>query len=392
MELRGIKEADLNGKKVLVRVDFNVPLNGSEITDTTRIDAALPTLRYLLDASAAVILMSHIGRPKGKVTPELSTKLLVPYLEKQLSGVTIKWVSDCVGSEAESAAASLKPGEILLLENLRFHKEETDNDEAFAKQLSSLAQIYVNDAFGSAHRAHASVVGVTKNLPSYAGLLLEKEVGFFAHLLENPEKPFLSIVGGAKVSSKLSVLYSLLERSTHIAVGGGMTYTFLEALGHNVGTSLVEKDLEKTALEFLDAAKKKGVEVLIPVDAYSAPKFDSEAKATYVDGTDTDAMMLDIGPKSVERIGEVVSKAKVIFWNGPMGVFEFPAFRTGTEKVARLLAASSALTVVGGGDSVAAVNMFNLFDKFNHVSTGGGASLEFLEGKTLPGVAALLKK
>ncbi|MBR6348805.1 MAG: phosphoglycerate kinase [Spirochaetales bacterium] len=393
MVLNTIREADLKNKRVLIRVDFNVPLKDGKVTDATRITAALPTINYILSQpGASLVVMSHFGRPKGKKNPDFS---MIPVGKKfeELLGKPVKVASDVIGPEVRKEVDSLKPGEVLLLENCRFYPDEEANNPEFAKELASYGDVYVNDAFGTAHRAHASTEGVAHFLPSYAGFLIEKEVKFMAPLLENPEKPFVAIIGGSKVSSKISVLESLVKTCDTIVIGGGMAYTFLKVQGHSIGKSLVEDDFLDTARDFLAAARKKGVKVILPVDHICADNFAEDAKPVAVDGIDIadDLMGMDIGPKTVKAITDALKGAKSVVWNGPMGVFEFASFAKGTEAVAKALAASGATTVVGGGDSVAAINKFGLADKISHVSTGGGASLEFLEGKNLPGIKALEK-
>ena len=392
MVLNTVKEADLKGKRVLIRVDFNVPVKNGVVTDATRIKAALPTIKYILDNGASLVVMSHFGRPKGQKNPDFSMAPIAKEFQKLL-GRDVKLASDVIGSEVDAEVKALKPGEVLLLENVRFYKEEEANDPEFAKKLASYGDLYVNAAFGTAHRAHASTEGVSHYLPSYAGFLIEKEVKFMAPLLENPEHPFVAIIGGSKVSSKISVLESLVKTCDTIVIGGGMAYTFLKVLGKSVGKSLVEDDYLETAKNFLEAAAKKGVKVILPVDHVCAAAFAEDAEPVYVDGEDipADLMGLDIGSKTVALIIDVLKSAKNVVWNGPMGVFEFAAFAKGTEAVAKALADSDAVSVVGGGDSVAAINKFGLADKISHVSTGGGASLEFLEGKVLPGIKTLEK-
>jgi phosphoglycerate kinase len=392
MILQTIRDYDFSGKRALVRVDFNVPLKDGEVTDDTRIRSALPTIQYILDAGGSVVAMSHFGRPKGKKNPELS---MAPIAKKfaQLLGRPVKLASDVIGAEVAKEVEALKSGEVLLLENVRFYAEEEKNDLDFAKKLSLFGDVYVNDAFGTAHRAHASTAGVAHYLPSYAGFLIEKEVKFMAPLLENPEKPFVAIIGGSKVSSKIGVLESLVNSCDTIVIGGGMAYTFLAVQGHSIGKSLVEEEYKDTASSFLAKAKEKGVEVILPVDHLCGAEFKEDTKAITVDSTDIsgDLIGMDIGPKTVKLIVSAVEGAKSVVWNGPMGVFEFEAFAQGTLAIAKALATCKGTTVVGGGDSVAAVNKFNLADKISHVSTGGGASLEFLEGKVLPGIKALEK-
>ena len=393
MVLNTIREADLKNKRVLIRVDFNVPLKDGKVTDATRIVAALPTIKYILDQpGASLVVMSHFGRPKGKKNPDFS---MVPVGKKfeELLGRPVKVASDVIGPEVKKEVEALKPGEILLLENVRFYPDEEANNPEFAKELASFGDIYVNDAFGTAHRAHASTEGVAHFLPAYAGFLIEKEVKFMAPLLEKPDKPFVAIIGGSKVSSKISVLESLVKTCDTIVIGGGMAYTFLKVQGHAIGKSLVEDDFLDTAKNFLAAAAKKGVKVILPVDHVCADNFAEDAKPVTVDSIDIpeNLMGMDIGPKTTKAIVDALKTAKSVVWNGPMGVFEFASFAKGTEAVAKALAASDAITVVGGGDSVAAINKFGLADKISHVSTGGGASLEFLEGKVLPGIKALEK-
>lgn len=393
MVLNTIREADLKNKRVLIRVDFNVPLKDGKVTDATRIVAALPTIKYILDQpGTSLVVMSHFGRPKGKKNPDFS---MVPVGKKfeELLGKPVKVASDVIGPEVKKEVEALKPGQILLLENVRFYPDEEANNPEFAKELASFGDIYVNDAFGTAHRAHASTEGVAHFLPAYAGFLIEKEVKFMAPLLEKPDKPFVAIIGGSKVSSKISVLESLVKTCDTIVIGGGMAYTFLKVQGHAIGKSLVEDDYLDTAKNFLAAAAKKGVKVILPVDHVCADNFAEDAKPVTVDAIDIpeNLMGMDIGPKTTKAIVDELKTAKSVVWNGPMGVFEFASFAKGTEAVAKALAASDAITVVGGGDSVAAINKFGLADKISHVSTGGGASLEFLEGKVLPGIKALEK-
>ena len=393
MVLNTIREADLKNKRVLIRVDFNVPLKDGKVTDATRIVAALPTIKYILDQpGTSLVVMSHFGRPKGKKNPDFS---MVPVGKKfeELLGKPVKVASDVIGPEVKKEVEALKPGQILLLENVRFYPDEEANNPEFAKELASFGDVYVNDAFGTAHRAHASTEGVAHFLPAYAGFLIEKEVKFMAPLLEKPDKPFVAIIGGSKVSSKISVLESLVKTCDTIVIGGGMAYTFLKVQGHAIGKSLVEDDYLDTAKNFLAAAAKKGVKVILPVDHVCADNFAEDAKPVTVDAIDIpeNLMGMDIGPKTTKAIVDALKTAKSVVWNGPMGVFEFASFAKGTEAVAKALAASDAITVVGGGDSVAAINKFGLADQISHVSTGGGASLEFLEGKVLPGIKALEK-
>lgn len=392
MILNTIRDYDFSNKKALVRVDFNVPLKDGVVTDDTRIQAALPTISYLLEHGATVVVMSHFGRPKGKKNPEFS---MAPIAKRfsELLGKQVILAKDVIGPEVALQVAGLKKGDVLLLENVRFYAEEEANDPEFAKNLASFGDVYVNDAFGTAHRAHASTEGVAHFLPSFAGFLIEKEVKFMAPLLENPDKPFVAIIGGSKVSSKISVLESLVRTCNTIVIGGGMAYTFLAVQGHSIGKSLVEEDYKETAASFLAKAKEKGVQVILPVDHLCGEEFKEDTAVVTIDSADIPQNLIgmDIGPKTVALIVAAVSQAKSVVWNGPMGVFEFNSFANGTLTVAKALAQSKATTVVGGGDSVAAINKFNLADKISHVSTGGGASLEFLEGQVLPGIKALEK-
>ena len=391
MDKKTVRDLDVAGKKVLVRVDFNVPLNDKgEITDDTRITASLPTIQYLLEQKAAVILMAHLGRPKGQVKPELSLAPVVKHLGKLL-GKKILFAPDCVGEAAQAAASKLKPGHILLLENLRFHKEEEKNDMEFAEKLASLADLYVNDGFGVSHRAHASVEGVTHFLPAAAGFLLEKEIQYVGQAVTNPLHPFVAIIGGAKVSDKIGVISNLLDKVDTLLIGGGMANTFLAAQGYKMGKSLVEEDKLDLAKELLAKAKKNKVNMLLPTDLVMAAAFapDAEHVTEKVKNLNQAYMALDIGAETSKAYAEALADAKMIVWNGPMGVFEMDAFCKGTEAVAKAVAKSRATSIVGGGDSVAAIEKLGLAKRITHISTGGGASLEYLEGKVLPGVAAL---
>ncbi len=392
MDKKTVRDIDLKNKVVLCRVDFNVPLKNGKITDDTRIRAALPTIEYILEQQgSSLILMSHLGRPKGKVIPDLSLKPVAVRLAGLL-GREVKMAPDCIGEKIESMAAELKgAGGVLLLENLRFHKAETDNDSEFARNLASLGDVYVNDAFGTAHRAHASTEGVAHYLPGVAGFLMEKEIRFMSGLLEHPEKPFVAIIGGAKVSTKIAVLESLLSRATDLLIAGGMAYTFLKGRGIKIGNSLVEEDFLTTAGSLLEKAEGLNVNVLLPVDHLVGSSFTENTEARAIDDVNIPdgSIGMDIGPRTIDLFKSAISKARNLIWNGPMGVFEFSAFARGTLEIARSVAECQGITVVGGGDSVAAVNKFNLAAKIDHVSTGGGASLEFLEGKDLPGIAAL---
>ncbi|RAJ04306.1 phosphoglycerate kinase [Chitinophaga skermanii] len=389
---------NFSGQKALVRVDFNVPLNDKfEITDDTRMRAAVPTIQKILKDGGAVILMSHLGRPKDGPTDKYSLKHLTYHLVKLLGGTTVKFAEDCVGEVATTAAANLQMGEVLLLENLRFHKQEEKGDRDFAQQLATLGDVYVNDAFGTAHRAHASTAIIAEFFPSdkrMFGLLMEAEVGNAEKVMHNAEKPFTAILGGAKVSDKILIIENLMDRADNIVIGGGMAYTFFKAMGHEIGGSLCELDKLDLANELIAKAKAKGVKLILPVDSIAADKFAADANTQTVDNTNipTGWMGLDIGPKAIAEISEVIANSKTILWNGPMGVFEMPAFQAGTKAVAEAIVAATAkgaFSLVGGGDSVAAVNLFGFADKVSYVSTGGGAMLEYFEGKTLPGIAAI---
>jgi phosphoglycerate kinase len=385
-----IRDVEVEDKRVLVRVDFNVPLAGGNVADDTRIRAALPTIHYLLEHGAKVILMSHLGRPKGKVVDELRLGPVAERLSKLL-GRPVRKLDDCVGPEVEAAVAEMQPGDVVLLENTRFYAEDESNDPAFARKLASLGDIFVNDAFGAAHRAHASTVGVTEYLPSVAGFLMEKELTFLGQALTAPEHPFVAILGGAKISDKIGVMDNLLTKVDGLLIGGGMANTFLKAQGHEIGQSLAEDDSLNVTRKTLERAGKK---LVLPVDVVVADRFDAEAdsKVVLVDQVPEDWRILDIGPKTVQLFRQKLAGAQTVVWNGPMGVFEFPRFAEGTFAIARFLADLEATTIIGGGDSAAAVEQAGLADRMTHISTGGGASLEFLEGKGLPGVAALLER
>lgn len=391
MSVRTVKDLDLGGKRVLIRVDFNVPLKEGVITDDTRIRAALPTLEYILEQKgSSLIIMSHLGRPKGERNPEYTLAPVAKRLS-ELMGRPVEMADDCIGEAVEAKASSLKGGEILLLENVRFHAGETKNDPAFAEKLAALADVYVNDAFGTAHRAHASTEGVTGFLPSAAGFLIAKEIAFFEPLLKNPAKPFVAIIGGAKVSTKIGVLENLIEKCDTLVIGGGMCYTFLKARGHSIGKSLFEEDFLQTAKELLAKAEKSGTKVILPVDHVCAREFSEKEVPVAIDSADipADLIGMDVGVLTLGEIRNALAGARSIVWNGPMGVFEFEAYAKGTVEVAEMVASCEGTTVVGGGDSVAAVNKFGFAERIDHVSTGGGASLEYLEGKVLPGIAAL---
>ncbi|RMD48234.1 MAG: phosphoglycerate kinase [Ignavibacteria bacterium] len=390
-----IETLDVKGKRVLCRVDFNVPLNeNQEITDDRRITAALPTIEKLIEKEAKVILMSHLGRPKGEVKPEFSLKPVAERLS-ELLGKDVQFASDCIGPEVEQLANGLADGEVLLLENLRFHKEETENDPEFSQKLASLGDVYVNDAFGTAHRAHASTEGVTKFIDvCAAGYLMQKELDYLGNAIANPERPFTAILGGAKISGKIDVIQNLFNKVDTLIIGGGMAYTFLKAMDYDIGKSLLEEDKLDLAKKILKKAETSNVQFLLPVDVAAAEEFanDSPAQIVDVDQIPEDMMGLDIGPKTIKLFKEEILRSKTIVWNGPMGVFEFENFAIGTNAVAEALAEATengAITIIGGGDSAAAIKKAGLDTKVSHVSTGGGASLEFLEGKTLPGVAAL---
>ncbi len=390
-----IRDLDLKGKRVFMRVDFNVPLNDAlEITDDTRIRASLPSIKLATERGARLILASHLGRPKGKPNPKMSLKPAAERLA-QLLGKPVTFAADCVGSEVAGQAAALKDGEVLLLENVRFHPEEEKNNPAFAKQLAALAEVYVNDAFGSAHRAHASTEGITRFLsPCAAGLLMEKELEYLGKAVQNPERPYTAIVGGAKVSDKIELLQNLMKFADCVLIGGAMAYTFLKARGVEVGKSRTEDDKLDLAKDLLQFAERRNIELHLPVDHVVAEKLDPGAKAEVISAVPipADRLGVDIGPATRAVYASEIGRAKTIVWNGPMGVFEMDQFAEGTLAIARAVAASSAVSIVGGGDSVAAVHKAGVAEKISHISTGGGASLEFLSGLTLPGVAALTEK
>lgn len=395
MRKKTVRDIDVAGKRVLVRVDFNVPLDKATraVLDDTRIRAALPTIRYLRERNARVILCSHLGRPDGQVKEELR---LAPVAQRlsELLGAPVKTVSDCVGSEVETAVASLAPGDVLLLENLRFHPEEEANDPEFARKLAALADVFVNDAFGAAHRAHASTAGVAAYLPAVAGFLMEKEIDYLDRVVTHPERPVAAIIGGAKISSKIGVLRHLLSKVDAILIGGGMASTFLKAQGLEVGDSLVEDDQLDTARRIVAEAEERGVRLLLPADVVVADAFDAGAnhRVVPVHAVEPGWRIMDIGPETVRRYAEALCGMRTIVWNGPMGVAEWEAFAAGSLGIARAVAESGATTIIGGGETVALVEQSGLAGRFSHVSTGGGASLEFLEGRELPGVAALLDR
>lgn len=390
---KSITQMEVAGRKVLVRCDLNVPMEGGAISDDTRIQASLPTIKYLLDREASVILMSHLGRPKGMPNKEFT---LAPVAEKlsAMLGVEVIFLPSpsVVDDGVRSAARQLQPRQVMLLENLRYRPEEEANDPGFSRELAELGDLYVNDAFGTAHRAHASTVGVTEFLPGVCGLLISKELEFLGGALDDPARPFTAILGGSKVSDKIGVIENLIDRADQILIGGGMAYTFVKANGGEIGSSLVEEDKLDLARALQEKARKKGVEFLLPVDNKAGDAFlaDCNARIMDIDKIPQGWMGMDIGPKSIERFTAVIRRAATVIWNGPMGVFEFPAFEEGTRAVALALSENTGVTIIGGGDSAAAVKQFGLAGRMSHISTGGGASMEFLEGKTLPGVAALL--
>ncbi len=390
-----IEDIDVKGKKVLARCDFNVPLKDGEITNDKRIVAALPTIKYLMEHGAKVILCSHLGRPKGEYKPEFSLAPVAKRLSEYL-GVEVKLAEDAevVGPNAKAMAAELKDGEVMLLENVRYRAEETKNEENFSKELASLADIFVNDAFGTAHRAHCSTTGVASYLPAVCGYLIQKEIKFMGGALANPKRPLVAILGGAKVSDKIGVIENLIDKCDTIIIGGGMAYTFMKYLGHNIGTSLLEADWVEKAGEMMKKAEDKGVKFLIPADNKVGKEYDENTEAKIVSSDDIpDGWMgLDIGPKTQEIFADAIKGAGTVIWNGPMGVSEWDNFAAGTISVAKAVADSGAISIIGGGDSVAAVTKLGFADKMSHISTGGGASLEFLEGKDLPGICALQDK
>ena len=394
MNKKTVKDIDLKEKRVLVRCDFNVPMDQNRnITDNRRIVSALPTIKYLLEQNCKLVLCSHLGRPKGEFKPEYSLKPVAKELSKLL-GKEVIMANDVVGEDAKSKAKNLKNGEILLLENLRFHREETDNDPEFAKELASFGEVFVNDAFGTAHRAHASTEGVAHYLPAVSGFLIEKELKFLGEALENPERPFMAILGGAKVSDKIGVIENLLEKVDTLIIGGGMAYTFFKAQGYSVGDSICEEDKLELALELMEKAKNKGVKLLLPIDNKIGKEFKADTESKTVKSTEIPDGWegLDIGEKTIELYAKELQNAKTIVWNGPLGVFEFDQFAVGTNAIAKALGDIDAVKIIGGGDSASAVEKAGVAEKMTHISTGGGASLEFLEGKKLPGIEALQDK
>lgn len=391
---RTVEDLEVKSKKVLVRVDFNVPMDEKgKITDDRRIREALPTINYLKDKGAKVILMSHLGRPKGKVNPQYSLKPVARRLS-ELMGQPVIMCEDVVGEDAHKKSEALKDGEVMLLENVRFHAEEEKNDPEFAKKLSELGELYVNDAFGTAHRAHASTAGVADYLPSAVGFLIKKELDVMGKVLSNPERPFVAILGGAKVSDKIGVIKNLIDKVDTLLIGGGMAFTFFKALGREVGKSVLEEDKVELASELLKKAELKGIKLLLPVDIVAAKEFKADAEHMTVESNEIpgDYMGLDIGEKTQKIYSEIIENAKTVVWNGPMGVFEMPAFSKGTYAIAEAMSKVNGTTIIGGGDSAAAVEQLGFGDKMTHISTGGGASLEFLEGKTLPGIAVINDK
>ncbi|WP_057912037.1 phosphoglycerate kinase [Peribacillus muralis] len=394
MNKKSIRDIDLKGKRVFCRVDFNVPMQDGKISDDTRIKAALPTISHLTEQGAKVILASHLGRPKGQVVEELR---LAPVAERlsELSGKDVKKAEEAYGESVQSIINNMENGEILLLENVRFYPGEEKNDPELAKSFAALADVYVNDAFGAAHRAHASTEGIAHHLPAVSGLLMEKELDVLGKALSNPERPFTAIIGGAKVKDKIGVIKNLLENVDHLIIGGGLGYTFIKAQGHEIGNSLLEEDKIELAKSFIESAKEKGVKLHLPIDAVVTAEFspDADTEVVNIDSIPKEKMALDIGPKTSELYADVIKGSKLVIWNGPMGVFEFDKFANGTKTVARALAdAKDTYSIVGGGDSAAAAEKFGLAEKMSHISTGGGASLEFMEGKELPGVVALNDK
>ncbi|WP_286925431.1 MULTISPECIES: phosphoglycerate kinase [Lysinibacillus] len=388
-----MKDIEVKGQRVFVRVDFNVPMADGVITDDTRIRAAIPTIEYLVEQGAKVILASHLGRPKGEVKEEMRLTAVGVRLA-ELIGKPVTKLDESIGKEVEKAVTNMQDGDILLLENVRFHAGEEKNDPALAEAFSKLADVYVNDAFGAAHRAHASTEGIAKHVPAVSGFLMQKELDVLGKALSSPERPFTAIIGGAKVKDKIGVIESLLEKVDHLIIGGGLSFTFIKAQGYDIGKSLLEEDKIELAKSFIDKAKAKGVQLHMPIDAVVANEFskDAETKIVDVDAIPADWMGLDIGPKTAANYAEVIQNSKLIIWNGPMGVFEMDKFASGTKTVAEAMANTAGYTVIGGGDSAAAVEKFDVADKMDHISTGGGASLELMEGKELPGIVALNDK
>ncbi|WKA55959.1 phosphoglycerate kinase [Planococcus shixiaomingii] len=388
-----MKDVDLKGKRVFCRVDFNVPMSAGQVTDDTRIRAALPTIQYLIENGAKVILASHLGRPKGTVNEDMRLAAAAAKLSELLHK-EVKSLDESIGEKVEQEIASMNEGDVILLENVRFHAGEEKNDDELAQAFADLADVFVNDAFGAAHRAHASTAGIAKYLPSVSGLLLEKELDVLGKALSEPDRPFTAIIGGAKVKDKIGVIDNLLEKVDNLLIGGGLSYTFLKAQGMEIGTSLLEEDKMDLALSFIKKAEEKGVKLYLPIDVVIAKEFsnDTETKSVKIDEIPSDWMGLDIGPETTKLYADVIADSKLILWNGPMGVFEMTSYENGTKSVAEAMAKTSAYTIIGGGDSAAAVEQFHVAEKMDHISTGGGASLEFMEGKELPGVTALTDK
>lgn len=388
-----MKDLDLKGKRVFCRVDFNVPMEEGKVTDDTRIRAAVPTIEYLIEQGAKVILASHLGRPKGEVNEDMRLAATGVRLGELLHK-EVKSLDESIGEKVEQEISAMQEGDIILLENVRFHPGEEKNDEELAKAFAALADVFVNDAFGAAHRAHASTAGIANHLPAVSGLLLEKELDVLGKALSEPERPFTAIIGGAKVKDKIGVIDHLLDKVDNLLIGGGLSYTFIKAQGYEIGNSLVEEDKLELANSFIEKAKQKGVKLYLPIDATVASEFskDADTKSVKIEEIPADWMGLDIGPETAALYADVIKNSKLIIWNGPMGVFEMPAFENGTKSVAQAMAETSGYTVIGGGDSAAAVEKFHVAEKMDHISTGGGASLEFMEGKDLPGVSALTDK
>ena len=388
-----MNDVEVKGKRVFVRVDFNVPMEKGEITDDTRIRAAVPTITQLVNGGAKVILASHLGRPKGEVNEDMRLTAVGKHLA-QLMGQPVTKLDESIGETVETTIAKMQEGDIVLLENVRFHKGEEKNDEELAKSFAKLADLYVNDAFGAAHRAHASTEGIAKFIPAVSGLLMEKELDVLGKALSNPERPFTAIIGGAKVKDKIGVIENLLDKVDHLIIGGGLSFTFIKAQGHSIGKSLLEEDKIELAKSFIEKAKEKGVQLHMPIDAVVANEFskDAETKIVAIDEIPEDWMGLDIGPKTADLYASIINQSKLIIWNGPMGVFEMDKFANGTKTVADAMAKTNGYTIIGGGDSAAAVEKFEVADKMDHISTGGGASLELMEGKMLPGIVALNDK
>ncbi|MEK4627314.1 MAG: phosphoglycerate kinase [Solibacillus sp.] len=390
---KSMNDVEVKGKRVFVRVDFNVPMEDGKITDETRIRAAIPTIKQLVEGGAKVILASHLGRPKGEVNEDMRLTVVGERLA-ELMGKPVTKLDESIGEAVEVSVNNMQDGDILLLENVRFHKGEEKNDEGLSKDFAKLADLYVNDAFGAAHRAHASTEGIAKFVPAVSGLLMEKELDVLGKALSNPERPFTAIIGGAKVKDKIGVIENLLDKVDHLIIGGGLSFTFVKAMGHDIGKSLLEEDKIELAKSFIEQAKSKGVALHMPVDAVVANEFskDAETKIVDIDAIPADWMGLDIGPKTAEKYAEVIKTSKLIIWNGPMGVFEMDKFSNGTKTVADAMATTEGYTIIGGGDSAAAVEKFEVASQMDHISTGGGASLELMEGKELPGIVALNDK